>query len=1295
MPDTNLNVNITANNQAVGSLTQLRTTLQSLEAMMSNMKTQAEAWGTAQTAASQRTQAALQKEIDLLRQQIALKEEAAGITMRTARQQAEAENKAIDDRTNRVRQQMRLNNQRVQAERSQEDANIRATAEAENAALAAREARIRQQLKAHNERVYAERAAEDQALAAAKVKERQEAEYENRQRDAVADRQRREAEYTNAQMTAAAAKQRKEAEYENARRDAVYKRQQAEAELENRQRDAEARARSRSAAGIIAAHPPSAAAADAAAAASLRGTSALGVQKAAVDAATAAYNRQQRAIEAVAAAMKAAAAAGASASEVEAAGARAATMAFEGQASAMRNAAGGAGVLGREMRHVVGFFDAISRGQFGQALSSIGAGLRDAGARAGVLGVGIGALFAVMAGRHILKSAEELGRWATEARAAASAAGMSLEAYTRLQGALTLTGLKATEADGALRQMAEHVGEAIADPTSKAASGFRALGISMDALKSTGGDLNKIMDLVAEAWARSADGANKSAAAEAALGRSFEQLIPLIKDGVDALDQKKKKAEELGLTLDEKTSKSLTETSQKVNELSAQIRGAGIQAMVEWGPHIQSVVGDLQALVSWISTAISWIGKLESAISTVTGATGRLANYLSTTGQDLGHRILHGLGLPDVTAPTPTPATSASTAAAQEAKRREREALEAPKIDIAPIVSSAKLREQIALEAEEAETAAAKKALAEHKNSRQAREAEDRAYIEVLKRHLNDEGVDRDALQKEIAAKELSLTNTQIAEANKRGGASKQATRDFIAEEKLKIAEADGNSQKIAQIYDEEIAKLKELAAQHKATAAQVAEAEAAKVKAVNKARIDEIKETERAESLAARAEKAMQAASRVQMDPEQQVAALQKEASALEASAQARVQELEAIMATSEEGTTTYKKAAEEILNIITTTKEQEVQLYEKAEAAYKKSIAGMTQMFDQMGSQVESAMSSIAQAIVAPTTTIYKVGLTSIRESNRGQEIAKAIGKLVTDLGTDILKEAASGISKLVGKSLASMLGVTGEAATGGIGSVLGAKFSSLLGIGGKAPEMAGYTGATSGLTAFTAALTKATAALTGHSANTTANSAATSANTGTTSANTVATTGNTGATTADTGVQGANTAAVGSGTVAHGANAVATGTSTVANTGNTIATAANTVATTANSAAESGGGILGFIGKLFAFESGGIVPSAQGGMVVGGVGGGQMAILHPQEMVLPAHISQGIQSMIARTGNTFAQTHTANLNYSPTINTSSRSRGGTGMSRGEFNEMMNTHGGSMLGEARNLMRSGWRPS
>ncbi len=117
---------------------------------------------------------------------------------------------------------------------------------------------------------------------------------------------------------------------------------------------------------------------------------------------------------------------------------------------------------------------------------------------------------------------------------------------------------------------------------------------------------------------------------------------------------------------------------------------------------------------------------------------------------------------------------------------------------------------------------------------------------------------------------------------------------------------------------------------------------------------------------------------------------------------------------------------------------------------------------------------------------------------------------------------------------------------------------------------------------------------------------------------------------------------------------ANTTALGTSTAALTALTRAltgaTAADTTsagaslaggATTAGAVA-GGGGLFSWIGSLFSFAGGGIVPSAAGGWALPNFAGATPALLHAREMVLPADISQGLQGMIASGGGGDAHFH-----------------------------------------------------
>jgi hypothetical protein len=73
-------------------------------------------------------------------------------------------------------------------------------------------------------------------------------------------------------------------------------------------------------------------------------------------------------------------------------------------------------------------------------------------------------------------------------------------------------------------------------------------------------------------------------------------------------------------------------------------------------------------------------------------------------------------------------------------------------------------------------------------------------------------------------------------------------------------------------------------------------------------------------------------------------------------------------------------------------------------------------------------------------------------------------------------------------------------------------------------------------------------------------------------------------------------------------------------------------------------AGGGFFSWLGGLLGFERGGVVRSAAGGWVVPHFqSGGILSMLHQNEMVLPAPISQGLQDLIASGGGG----HTININ------------------------------------------------
>jgi hypothetical protein len=116
-------------------------------------------------------------------------------------------------------------------------------------------------------------------------------------------------------------------------------------------------------------------------------------------------------------------------------------------------------------------------------------------------------------------------------------------------------------------------------------------------------------------------------------------------------------------------------------------------------------------------------------------------------------------------------------------------------------------------------------------------------------------------------------------------------------------------------------------------------------------------------------------------------------------------------------------------------------------------------------------------------------------------------------------------------------------------------------------------------------------------------------------------------------DTGGQAANTAAVTANTAALTALAATMGAGTVAVGGGAAVAGAGAAA--AGGVAAGGGGLFSWLSGLLAFSKGGIVPSAARGWALPNFAGATPALLHSREMVLPAPISEGLQSMIAQGG------------------------------------------------------------
>ena len=922
--------------------------------------------------------------------------------------------------------------------------------------------------------------------------------------------------------------------------------------------------------------------------------------------------------------------------------------AIAGEELAIGAAIGGAGsILTKESRHIVGLFDSLARGQRGQAFSSIGAAARDAGLGVAGLASSIAGMTVIMGTAALLHGAENLGKWAEGLRATASATGMTVRELSGLQAALVHTGADADSANAALRRFADNTAKGIADPKSDITDAWQKLGVSLEELRTKGSTTSGALHLLADAFVRTNDSENKTDAMTKIAGRSYETLIRIIQDGGPAFDALIEQMGKTGKVVDELGSKSLAQTGEAVRTLGESMSGDFTQAIITAGGSVETFVEILLGL----ERTLYAIGAIVIAPIVIPY---RIVKAAGQAAADTGISMTDGsaefnpytLGQTPSTAPT-KPIINPDVAYGPQQGVMKAD-VGPPKVKGAEASVMATMRDQM----NEAALAASKTTT----NRAQATQREGEAEIAVMQKTLATAtltAAQRTQIHSEMVAKQLSLSNASMS-----AGATvaRQDYSNFAAAEKLKISEAQGSSTKIQAIYSEWLTAAE---GRYRQSAAVIANIEREKTQAINAARLSELKTNEEQEDQAARLVKlntelarfsgggAAGARDEKTVGPAMDMQRAQQardEAAQVEATADQRISARQQLMSQAEPGSTQQIELQKEITSITIAAKSQEVQLYQKSAdlvaEANKKMAASFVTFFDQMGSHFESFTSSALKALIAPQQELIREGLTTIKKSMQGQELAKAAGSMIMGIAGDLGKAVEGALGHVVAGALSG-------GASNSVGELLGTWMSKA--VSSIAPGLMG-----AGTSAATGAATTAT---------TTAAIATGAATTGT--------------------------------AIAAGATATVTGITTAIVASTTAIVGAITGSTASEVLATDVGhpSLLGF-----SMAGGGIIPSAAGGMLAGGMGG-SLAILHPKEMVLPANISQAVQNMttggLSRDGSSTSTTHSANLNYSPTINTSSRSRGGTGMSRSEFSQMMSTHSGAMMGEARNMIRSGWRPS
>jgi hypothetical protein len=237
---------------------------------------------------------------------------------------------------------------------------------------------------------------------------------------------------------------------------------------------------------------------------------------------------------------------------------------------------------------------------------------------AGVAIAGAMTAAAVAIGRTI-RQFDEMGK-------AASRMGVSVEALSRLEYAARLSDVSTETLSTSLRRLGQ-VQIEVMRGSKEQASLFRQLGV--EAVNSAGGlrDADKVLRDLSDRFATMPDSAEKTALAVKLFGRSGAELIPLLNLGSKGLEEYARRSDEVGYTLDRKTTDAAQRFNDKMTEVRMAVEGMWRQAMPPLIDKLDDMADTLNsdATRQGLATVAQGLASIAVAAVNATAAIGNLA----------------------------------------------------------------------------------------------------------------------------------------------------------------------------------------------------------------------------------------------------------------------------------------------------------------------------------------------------------------------------------------------------------------------------------------------------------------------------------------------------------------------------------------------------------------------------------------------------------------------------------------------------------------------------------------------
>lgn len=196
------------------------------------------------------------------------------------------------------------------------------------------------------------------------------------------------------------------------------------------------------------------------------------------------------------------------------------------------------------------------------------------------LGIYFGAREIVRGIGEIIKQSVDLGM---EIGHLSKQTGISTENLSVLKHAADVTGVGFETLTKGFKKFSEELFE-YEHGGREAKQVFDELGVSQKDLNKSGGDVYKMLGLIADKIKDMPDGWQKNAVATQLFGRAGQELIPVLNEGSEGIEGLRSEAEDLGLVLDQKTIRQMEEMHKQAIDMQGALQGLSLEITSDLAP---------------------------------------------------------------------------------------------------------------------------------------------------------------------------------------------------------------------------------------------------------------------------------------------------------------------------------------------------------------------------------------------------------------------------------------------------------------------------------------------------------------------------------------------------------------------------------------------------------------------------------------------------------------------------------------------------------------------------------------